>query len=597
LPKLKLWIDDREVEVEEGTSVLEAARQAGIDIPTLCYLKDLNAPAACRICLVQVEGRPTLDASCVLPAAAGMRVYTHTPEVIAARKQMLELLLSDHPFECLTCERSLNCELQRLAKRYGIRDLHIEGSRNHFPVDDLSPSVVREPDKCIRCRRCLAVCEYYQAVGIYRMVERSFNAVVGPAFNGSLMETPCIYCGQCVTVCPTGALREQDSTARVWEALRDPNLHVVVQTAPSIRTSIGEEFGYPVGTPLPGQMAAALRRLGFDRVFDDCFGADVTVMEEATEFLERLERGGPFPQFTSCCPSWVRFCELFYPEYIKNLSEVKSPQQIFGALAKTYYAREAGIDPSRIFVVSIMPCVSKKYELLRPEMNASGYRDVDAELSTREFVQMLFQAGIDLRKLPEEDFDEPLGHASGAGIIFGSTGGVMEAALRTACEWLTGRELENVEFPQVRSDKYKDAEIQVGDLRLKVAVARGTGEARRLIEALKKGEKECHFVEVMACPAGCVGGGGQPIYIETNDWNEQVAHRSRRSGGLYELDRRMECRKAHANPAVQKLYRDFLGHPGSELAHRLLHTGYVARRLYAPEPLLKKEHKQKVQPM
>jgi NADH-quinone oxidoreductase subunit G/NADP-reducing hydrogenase subunit HndD len=593
----KLLIDDRELEVEEGITVLEAARKAGIDIPTLCYLKDLNAPAACRVCLVQVEGRPTMDASCVLPAQEGMKVYTHTPAVLSARKQMIELLLSDHPFECLTCERNLNCELQRMAKRYGIRDLRLEGARNHFPIDDLSPSVVREPDKCIRCRRCISVCEYYQSAGIYRMVERSFNAVAGPAFNGSLMETPCIYCGQCITVCPTGALREQDSTGRVWEALQDPGLHVVVQTAPSIRSTIGEEFGYPVGTLLTGQMVASLRRLGFDRVFDDCFGADVTVMEEATELMERLERGGPFPQFTSCCPSWVRFCESFYPGLIDNLSEVKSPQQCFGALAKTYYAREAGIDPARIFVVSIMPCVSKKYELLRPEMADSGCRDVDAELSTREFAQMLFQAGIDLRKLPEEEFDSPMGYASGAGVIFGSTGGVMEATLRTVYEWVTGKELDRVEFPEVRSQEYKDAEIQMGEKRLKVAVARGTGEARRLIEAILKGEKEYHFVEVMACPSGCVGGGGQPIYIETNDWNEQVAHRSRRAGGLFDSDRSKEFRKAHHNPSIVKLYSDFLGRPGNDLAHRLLHTRYVSRKLYAPEPLPKKEHKQKVQPL
>ena len=593
----KLWIDDRELEVEEGVTVLEAARKIGIEIPTLCYLKDLNAPAACRVCLVQVEGRPTMDASCVLPALEGMRAQTHTPEILAARKQMIELLLSDHPFECLTCERSLNCELQRLAKRYGIRNPRLEGSRNHFPIDDLSPSVVREPDKCIRCRRCISICEYYQSAGIYRMVERSFNAVAGPAYNGSLMETPCIYCGQCITVCPTGALREHDSTSRVWEALQDPDLHVVVQTAPSIRSSIGEEFGYPVGTAVTGQMVAGLRRLGFDRVFDDCFGADVTVMEEATELMERLEHGGPLPQFTACCPSWVRFCELFYPDLVDNLSEVKSPQQIFGALAKSYYAREAGIDPARIFVISIMPCVSKKYELLRPEMEDSGYRDVDAELSTREFAQMLFQAGIDLRKLPEEEFDAPLGYASGAGVIFGSTGGVMEATLRTVYAWITGEELERVEFPEVRSQEYKDAEIQMGGRLLKVAVARGTGEARRLIEAILKGEKDYHFVEVMACPSGCVGGGGQPIYIETNDWNEQVAHRSRRAGGLFDLDRRKEFRKSHTNPSIIKLYRDFLDHPGSDLAHKLLHTRYVSRKLYAPEALAKQEEKQKVRPL
>lgn len=593
---VQLWIDNKEINTEEGTTVLEAARQAGIDIPTLCYLKDLNAPAGCRLCIVQVEGRPSMDVSCVLPAAEGMRVRTNTPEILAARKQIVELLLSDHPFECLTCERNLNCELQRMAKRFGIRDIHIEGSRNHFPVDDLSPSVVREPDKCIRCHRCISVCENFQAVSIYKMVERSFNAVVGPAFNGSLTETPCIYCGQCITVCPTGALREQDSTARVWEKLQDPDLHVIVQTAPSIRSTIGEEFGYPVGTPVMGQMVAALRRLGFDRVFDDCFGADITVMEEATELKERLERGGPFPQFTACCPSWVKFCESFYPQLTDNLSEVKSPQQIFGALAKTYYAQKEGMDPSKIFVVSIMPCVSKKYELLRPEMEDSGFRDVDAELTTREFAQMLFQAGIDLRKLPEEGFDTPMGEASGAGIIFGSTGGVLEASLRTVYEWVSGEKLPEIEFNEVRSEEYKDAEIQMGNHRIKVAVARGTGAARRLIEAVLKGEKEYHFVEIMACPAGCVGGGGQPIYIETNDWNEQIKHRSRRTAGLHEIDRGKEYRKSHENPAIIRLYEDFLKHPGSDIAHKLLHTGYVSRKLYAPEPVPQKEHKQKVQP-
>ncbi|NLI70400.1 MAG: 2Fe-2S iron-sulfur cluster binding domain-containing protein [Firmicutes bacterium] len=593
---VKLRIDGQEIEVAEGSSVLEAARKAGIDIPTLCYLKDLNAPAACRVCIVQVEGRPTMDASCVLPVEEGMSVRTNTPEILAARKQILELLLSDHPFECLTCERNLNCELQRLAKRYGIRDLHLEGSRNHFPIDDLSPSVVREPDKCIRCRRCISVCKNFQAVSIYSMVERSFNAIVGPAYNGSLAETPCIYCGQCITVCPTGALREQDSTGRVWEALQDPDLHVIVQTAPSIRSTIGEEFGYPVGTPVMGQMVAALRRLGFDRVFDDCFGADVTVMEEATELIERLARGGPFPQFTSCCPSWVKFCESFYPELTANLSSVKSPQQVFGALAKTYYARMEGIDPARIFVVSVMPCVSKKYELLRPEMNSSGFRDVDAELTTRELVQMIFEAGLDLKKLPEETFDSPMGEASGAGIIFGSTGGVMEAALRTAHEWISGEELATVEFNEVRSEEYKDAEIQMGEHRIKVAVARGTGAARRLIEAILKGKKEYHFVEVMACPAGCVGGGGQPIYIETNDWNEQVSHRAMRAKGLHELDRTREIRKSHLNPSIKKLYDEFLEYPGSDIAKRLLHTGYISRKLYAPDPLPKKEPKQKVQP-
>ena len=549
------------------------------------YLKDLGSRSR-RVCLVQVEGRPTFDASCVLSAEEGMVVQTNTLQVLAARKQVLELFLSDHPFECLTCERNLNCELQRLAKRYGIRDLHLAGERNHFLVDDLSPAVVREPDKCIRCRRCVSVCEDYITAFIYRMVERSFQSIVGPAYNGSLMETPCIYCGQCITVCPTSALREKDSTARVWEALADPELHVVVQTAPAIRSTISEEFGFPVGTPVEGQMVAALRRLGFDRVFDDCFAADICVMEEATEFLERLAKGGPLPQFTSCCPSWVLFCEKFYPQLVDNLSAVKSPQQIFGALAKTYYAQQAGLDPSKIFVVSIMPCVSKKYELLRPEMNASGFRDVDAELTTREFVQMLFQAGLDIKKLSPEAFDSPLGSASGAGVIFGSTGGVMEATLRTVYERLSGKPLKRLEFDEVRSQEYKGAVVHAGEYELKVAVARGTGAARRLIDRMLEGKEEYHCVEVMACPGGCVGGGGQPIYIETNDWNEQISHRAKRSRGLYELDRQKEYRKAHENPMILKLYAEYLGQPGSELAHKLLHSGHFSRKLYAEEALL-----------
>lgn len=583
---ITLTIDKQQVTVEEGSSVLEAARQLGIDIPTLCYLKDLNAPAACRVCIVQVEGRPTFDASCVLPAEEGMVVYTNTPEILAARKQILELFLSDHPFECLTCDRNLNCELQRLVKRYGIRNLHFAGDRNHFRTDDLSPAVVREPDKCIRCRRCIAVCESYITAFIYRMVERSYQAIVGPAYNGSLMENPCIYCGQCITVCPTSALREKDSTAQVWEALADPDLHVIVQTAPSIRSTISEEFGFPVGTPVEGQMVAALHRLGFDRVFDDCFAADICVIEESTEFLERLAKGGPFPQFTSCCPSWVLFCEKFYPQLVDNLSDVKSPQQIFGALAKTYYAEQAGLDPSKIFVVSIMPCVSKKYELLRPEMNASGFRDVDAELTTREFVQMMFQAGLDLKKLPPESFDSPLGSASGAGVIFGSTGGVMEAVLRTVYERLSGEPLKRFELSEVRAQEYKRAVIQAGEHELKVAVVRGTGSARKLIDRMLEGREEYHFIEVMACPGGCVGGGGQPIYIETNDWNEQVSHRAERARGLYELDRQKEYRKAHENPAALKIYEDFLGEPSSERARKLLHSDHFSRKLYAEEPLL-----------
>jgi len=581
---LRLSIDGIEVQVPEGTTVLRAAERAGVRIPTMCYLEDLNAPAACRLCLVQVEGRPTLDTACVLPAEDGMTVYTSTPEVLAARKQVMELYLSDHPFACLTCERNQNCELQTLAKEFGVRDLRYEGSRNHFTIDDLSPSVVREPDKCVRCRRCLAVCEHYQAVGIYRMIERSYRAVVAPVFNTSLADTPCILCGQCITVCPTAALREKDGTNQVWEALGDTDKIVVVQTAPSVRVSIGEEFGYPVGTNLTGAMVSALRRLGFDYVFDTCLTADLVVMEEAHELMGHLERGGPFPLFTSCCPSWVLFCESFYPQFIERLSTCKSPQAMMGALLKTWWADRMDLDPDRIYSVSVMPCVSKKFEIERPEMKASGRWDMDAVLTVRELAQMMFQAGLDPHDLPPAYFDHPLGAASGAGIVFGGSGGVTEGVLRTVFEKVTGRPLGRVEFDAVRSMEYKETEIDLDGFTLKVAVARGTGTARRLLEAILQGRKEYHFVEVMACPGGCVGGGGQPIYTETNKWGEQIRHRTSRTRGLYRDDRDRTIRKSHENPHVQRLYREFLGHPGSRRARDLLHMSYVERRLYNPEP-------------
>ncbi|KXS40646.1 MULTISPECIES: NADH-dependent [FeFe] hydrogenase, group A6 [unclassified Candidatus Frackibacter] len=578
-------IDGQEVEVSEGTTILDAADMLDIDIPTLCYLKELNEPGACRVCLVDVEGDANFQPACVYEVTDGLKVRTNTPQVIEARKRVIELLLSDHPFECLTCVANQNCELQSVAKQYGIRDLEFGGERNKFPVDDLSPSLVREPSKCILCRRCISVCAEIQEVHIYDVIERGFGSVAAPAYNESLMDTPCITCGQCIMVCPTGALHGQDDTQKVWDALADESKHVVIQTAPAIRVTIGEMFGLEIGSLVTGQLVAALKRLGFDKVFDDCFGADVVVMEEGHELMERLESGKDLPQFTSCCPGWVKFCESFYPSMLDNLSSCKSPQQVFGALAKSYYAEQAGIDPEDIFCVSTMPCVAKKYESQRPEMDSSGHRDVDAVLTTRELGEMIKQIGLDIKKLPEEDYDEPMGYASGAGVIFGSTGGVMEAALRTVYERITGERLEDFELKSVRGRDFKEAEIDLKDGRsLKVAVARGTGNARRLIHRIMNGEAEYDFIEVMACPAGgCVGGGGQPIYSGRDKWLRMVEDRAHRAKGLFEEDGQKEYRVAHENPFVKKLYDNYLGDPHGERSQELLHTSYVDRQLYTHE--------------
>lgn len=579
-----LTIDGNQVTVDENLTVLEAAAEIGIEIPALCYLKDLNQIGACRICLVDIEGERNFQPSCIYPVREGLRVRTNSPEVIRARKGILELLLSNHPFDCPTCARNLNCELQTLSKKLNVRFLPFAGERSSYPIDDLSPSVVREPSKCIRCRRCVAVCNEVQEVGIYSMIQRGYESVAGPAYNDSLVDTPCIFCGQCIMVCPVAALHEKHDVDKVWEALSDPDKHVIVQTAPSIRATIGEAFGLPVGTLVTGKMVAALRRLGFDKVFDDCFGADLVVMEESTELMHRLNGGGPLPQFTSCCPGWVNFAEYFYPDLMPHFSTVKSPQQCFGALAKTYYAKKAGIDPTRIFSVSVMPCVAKKFEAQRPEMKSSGYRDVDVVLTTREIIEMIREAGLNLAAMPEEEFDDPMGTASGAGIIFGTTGGVMEAALRTVYEKLTGRQLEPLDFREVRAKTWKEATIDLGDgLKLNVAVARTTGAARKLLDRVIAREHEYDFIEIMACPAGCVGGGGQPIYTEPHSWMKQVDERAARAKALYEQDRLKPVRKAHENPAILKLYAEFLGEPLGEMSRRLLHTHYVARQHYADE--------------
>lgn len=576
---VELTIDGQKIKAPKGSTVLEAARSAGIKIPTLCHLKDINEIGACRVCVVEVQGARSLQASCVLPVSEGMVIRTNSPAVRESRKTTVELLLSDHKRECLTCVRNTNCELQNLAEELGIRDIPYEGEKSKHPIDDFSPSIVRDAEKCILCRRCVSACSKLQGVAVISPNERGFETVIAPAFNQSLNDVACTMCGQCINVCPVGALKEKEEIDKVWEALADPEKHVVVQTAPAIRVSLGEEFGLEMGSPVMGKMVAALRRLGFDKVFDTDFTADLTIMEEGHELLERLEKGGKLPLLTSCSPGWVKFCEHYYPEFLENISTCKSPQQMFGALAKTYYAEKAGIDPSKVFVVSIMPCTAKKYEAQRPEMRDSGYQDVDVVLTTREAARMLKEAGIDLKTLPEEEFDEPLGISTGAGAIFGATGGVMEAALRTVYEVVTGKELENLDFVEVRGvEGIKESEVELNGKKIKVAVAHGLANARKVLDMIKNGEAEYHFVEIMCCPGGCVGGGGQPIVTAQERWERD--YREVRGKAIYEVDKNMPLRKSHENPAVKALYEEFLGKPLGEKSHHLLHTHYTPRSKY-----------------
>lgn len=571
MPTVTMTIDNQKVEIEQGATVLEAAKKAGINIPTLCYLKEINEIGACRICLVEVKGARTLVASCVAPVAEGMVVTTNSKAVLEARKLNLELILSNHPMECLTCIRNQNCELQQLAEAFGIREVRFEGAVTEYPIDDSSPSLVREPKKCVLCRRCVAVCEKVQGVKAIAPQERGFDTVVAPAFHDKLADVACVLCGQCSLVCPTAAIHEQDDTQKVWDALADPVKHVVVQTAPAVRVSIGEMFGMEPGSVMTGQLVAALRRLGFDKVFDTDFTADLTIMEEGSELLERVKNGGTLPLITSCSPGWIKFIEHYYPALLPHLSTCKSPQQMFGALAKTYYAQKEGLDPANIFVVSIMPCTAKKYEAQRPEMTGSGFQDVDVVLTTRELGRMFKQAAIDFSTLPDEKYDEPLGISTGAAVIFGATGGVMEAALRTAYELITGSTLMALDFIEVRGlEGVKESSVDVGGMEVKVAVAHGLGNARKLMDAIKAGEANYHFIEIMCCPGGCIGGGGQPIPTD-------LEIRAKRISGIYTADQRMELRKSHENPAVQQLYKDFLGRPLGHRSHELLHTHYVAR--------------------
>ncbi|MDQ7794349.1 MAG: NADH-dependent [FeFe] hydrogenase, group A6 [bacterium] len=571
MSNISLTIDRQRVEVERGTTLLQAAEKLGIHIPTLCYLKDINEVGACRVCVVEVKGARVLQAACVTPAAEGMEVSTNSPRVLKARRHTLELILSDHPMECLTCIRNQNCELQSVAEAVGLREVRYQGKTTSYGEDTSTPSIVRNPAKCVLCRRCISVCQKVQGVSAIQAQERGFDTVVAPAFHLPLGEVACVLCGQCSLVCPTGAIHEVNQVDEVWAALADPARHVVVQTAPATRVSVGEEFGLPPGSIVTGKMVAALRRLGFDRVFDTDFTADLTIMEEGHELIRRVKEGGPLPLFTSCSPGWIKFIEHFYPGLLPHLSTCKSPQQMFGALAKTYYAEKAGIDPASIYVVSIMPCTAKKFEAARPEMSSSGYRDVDAVLTTRELGRMLREAGIDFNVLPEEDYDAPLGISTGAAAIFGATGGVMEAALRTAYEVITGRPLADINITPVRGlDGIKEASVPLNGLTLKAAVSHGLGNARKLMDLAVEGKADYHFIEIMCCPGGCIGGGGQPIPTD-------IGIRRRRLEAIYGVDERMALRKSHENPAVTALYQEFLGEPLGHRSHELLHTHYIAR--------------------
>ena len=576
---IPVTIDGIKVEVPAGSTVLEAAHAAGVKIPTLCFLKDINETANCRICVVDCGGR-ALQAACVMPVSPNMVVKTNTPAVREARRTNLELILSNHEKKCLSCVRSTNCELQQLCKDLGVEDGdRFAGARNEYEKDLSSPSIVRDSNKCILCRRCVGACADVQKIGVIGAVNRGFKTIVSSPWNKNLGDMACINCGQCITACPVGALTEKDNTRDVWAALADPAKHVVIQPAPAVRAALGEEFGLPIGTSVTGKMAAAMRRLGFDKVFDTDFGADLTIMEEGTELINRLNNGGVLPMITSCSPGWIKFCEHYYPEFIPNLSTCKSPHEMAGAMIKTYYAQKAGIDPKSIVTVSVMPCTAKKFEAKRPELSNDGMADVDIVLTTRELARMIKEAGIDFNALPDEDFDSLMGASTGAAVIFGVTGGVMEAALRTAYEVITGKELGDVNFTAVRGlEGIKEATVKVGDLDVNVAVCSSTGKAAELLDAVKAGKKNYHFIEVMGCPGGCVNGGGQPIV--SSDIRNWTDIRVERAKALYTEDEQKVLRKSHENPEIKQIYADFLGEPNGHLAHELLHTTYTKREIY-----------------
>ena len=576
---VNLKIDDKKVCVPEGTTILEAARQAGIDIPTLCFLKDINEVGDCRMCIVEVEGRKGFATSCIQTVEEGMVVHTHTQNVLEARHVILDLIISNHDKDCLTCTRSGNCELQDLAIKFNVLDIEFPGEKTVHKRDDKSPAIVRDFNKCILCRRCVATCKKIQQIGSIDCINRGFESCISTTYDHSLNDVDCTYCGQCIESCPTGALHEKENINDVWAKLKDPDTYVVVQTAPSIRVALGEEFGMEIGTNVTGKMIAALKRLGFDKVFDTNTGADFTIMEEATELVKRLRNNDNLPMTTSCCPAWVKYTEMFYPENIPHLSSCKSPHQMLGAVIKSYFADKNHIDPSKIYVVSVMPCIAKKYERQREELKVNGISDVDAVITTRELARMIKQANIDFPKLEDEEFDNPMGEATGAGAIFGTTGGVMEAALREAYELITGEELQNVEFEQVRGAKgIKKATVQMGDKEVRVAVAHGLGNAKKIMEEIKSGKADYQFVEVMACPGGCIMGGGQPI--KNSKTRATVDVRRKRAEAMYSIDERSTIRKSQDNPILKAIYKEYIGQPGEHRAHELLHTHYTKKEKY-----------------
>ncbi len=576
---VNIKINNTPYTVPKGSTILEAARYAGIEIPTLCFLKDINQIGACRICMVEVKGARSLVAACVFPVNEGMEIFTNSEKVRHSRKLTLELILSNHDRKCLSCVRSGNCELQKLCKEFGVdMENRFDGENSQYSFDDSAAHMVRDNNKCILCRRCIAACDQ-QGISVIGANARGFDTHVSSAFDKDLADVSCISCGQCIVNCPTGAIVEKDDTDKVLAAINDPEKFVIVQTAPSIRATLGEAFGMHIGTNVEGKMVAALRRLGFDKVFDTDFAADLTIMEEANELIERVQNGGVLPMITSCSPGWIKYCEHYYPEQIPHLSSCKSPQQMFGAVMKTYYAEKMGIDPKNMVVVGIMPCTAKKFETKRDDQAASGYPDVDIALTTRELARMIESAGIYFRHLPDEQFDMPFGESTGASTIFGATGGVMEAALRTAVEKLTGTTLENVDFTEVRGmDGVKEAEYDVAGKKIKVAVASGTKNAKVLMDKVKSGESEYLFIEIMGCPGGCINGGGQPIQHAVV--RNFVDLKARRAEALYTADRNNEVRKSHENEAIKTLYTEYLGKPGSHKAHEILHTSYVARKKY-----------------
>ena len=576
---INLTIDDQKITVPEGTTILQAAKQAGIDIPTLCFLKDINEVGDCRMCIVEVEGRKGFATSCIQKVEEGMIVHTHTPNVLEARHVILDLIISNHSKDCLTCTRSGNCELQVLATKFNVLNIEFEGERTEHKIDDLSPSIVRDFNKCILCRRCVAACKNVQEIGAIDCINRGFESCISTVGDHSLNDVNCTFCGQCIEACPTGALHEKETINNVWVKLKDPETVVLVQTAPAVRVALGEEFGMPIGTNVTGKMVTALKRLGFDKVFDTNTGADFTIMEEANEFVERFKAHEELPMLTSCCPGWIKYIEMNYPEMLPHLSSCKSPHQMFGAILKSYYAKKEGIDPEKIYTVSVMPCIAKKFESKRPEMKENGLEDVDNVITTRELARMIKQANIDFEKLEDSKFDDPMGEATGAAAIFGVTGGVMEAALRTAEDILTGKELPKIDFEQVRgSQGIKRATITIAGKTISVVAASGLANAKKILEEIKTGKANYQFVEIMACPGGCIMGGGQPI--KHSKVRAEVDVQKLRASSLYSIDEKSTIRKSHENPVVQKIYNEFLENPGSYRAEKLLHTKYAEREKY-----------------